>query len=194
MDDHIRPHHMIAIVAENGVDAISPAFDQRLAYAVSPAQSTAAAAAHAIWRRSCAMPAGLRVDGLLSARRPQALPSQLQAVLQQRHDEPWLINLSGANPALAALLYQLASQQQIPAFVIGPETDKAVWLIRPPAIRAVPRRWRWPTRSACASILPRAATSCCTPVPRSGSVISVPNAPPNFLPTSRCTSRVRCST
>ena len=135
MDEHIRPHHLIAIVAENGVDAISPAFDQRFGV-----RRITLLSPQPLLPRACDLAAivrnagkGCEVDGLLSAWRPQALLGQLQAVLQQRHDEPWLINLSGANPALAALLYQLASQQQIPVFVIEPETDKAVWLIRPPS-------------------------------------------------------------
>ena len=135
MDEYSRPQHMIAVVAENGVDAISPAFDQRFGVRrltlLSPqvllprARDLAAIVRNA--GKSC------EVDGLISAWRPQALQSQLQALLQRRHDEPWLINLSGANPVVAALLYQLASANGLPVFVIEPETDKAVWLIRPVA-------------------------------------------------------------
>ena len=69
------------------------------------------------------------VEGLISDRRPQSLLSQLQDVLARRHDEPWLINLSGANPALAALLFRLAGERQIPVFVI--EGDRQGGVVDP---------------------------------------------------------------
>lgn len=133
MSDTPRPQHMIAIVAESGVDAISPAFDQRFGVQRITLLSTPALALRARDLANIARAAGkaCEVENLLGAWRPTVLLDQLQRLLDAPHHEPLLINLSGANPALATTLFQMAGERKIPAFVIEPEADKAVWLIRP---------------------------------------------------------------
>lgn len=139
MPESQRPQHMIAIVAENGVDAISPAFDQRFGVQRIVLLTTPALALRARDLANIARAAGkaCEVENLLGAWRPTVLQDQLQRLLDAQHHEPWLINLSGANPALATTLFQLARERGIPAFVIEPEADKAVWLIRPEPQSAV---------------------------------------------------------
>lgn len=133
MSDSPRPQHLIAIVAENGVDAISPVFDQRFGVQRISLLSTPALALRARDLANIARAAGkaCEVETLLGAWRPTVMLDQLQRLLDAPHHEPWLLNLSGANPALATTLFQLARERKIPTFVIEPEADKAVWLIRP---------------------------------------------------------------
>lgn len=135
MSDSPRPQHLIAIVAENGVDAISPVFDQRFGVQRISLLSTPALALRARDLANIARAAGkaCEVETLLGAWRPTVMLDQLQRLLDAPHHEPWLLNLSGANPALATTLFQLARERKIPTFVIEPEADKAVWLIRPEA-------------------------------------------------------------
>ena len=135
MTESTRPQHLIAIVAENGVDAISPAFDQRFGIQRITLLSTPALMPRARDLANIARAAGkaCEVTSLLGSWRPSVMGDTLQQLLDGQRREPWLINLSGANPALATTLFQLASERGIATFVIEPDNDKAVWLIRPAA-------------------------------------------------------------
>ncbi|WP_137938126.1 DUF1887 family CARF protein [Chitinivorax sp. B] len=126
-------HHMISLVTDSGTQAITPAFDQRfgIQHITLLSMPSLMDRAHRLAETCRQVGKASDVEQMVTRWKPQALREQLQHILSGCNVAHLIINLSGATPVEAIELAQLARSMTIPAFVIEPEVDKAVWIERP---------------------------------------------------------------